>query len=399
MSDRPPAATASRNQGSFRCDVVRATDPAVLPAERALDAASFPLPLPSRQAWARHLGTPADHVAIARDETGAVRSLLGISLTATRALPLHRVARVEGVGSGYAGADGRALLLAVSDFARQHPRILRVVVEVETSDDAARRTISGFLHEAGYRRIPSERVSERTLSIDLRPTEEEMFAALSRRGRQNIRLAAKQGLETVALGEPRDERYGSRMNALLVDALARTGAAPQDKDWGAIFALCRDRPERSRVAAVFRGAGREPDDLVGYAWGMHHGDRVEYSTGASARIPGVSLPILYPAIWDIVLWGKRTGGTWFDLGGVTPGEPGSGDALGGISHFKRGFSKDEVSLGEEWALAPHPLRARIADWTSAMARRVRERRQARHQGVAASTPELPAHEPSPSADA
>lgn len=364
-STRPPGGASS-----ISASVVPTLTDRVVAAERELDAARFAIPLPSRVEWARYLGNAQHHTAVAHGASGSVEAMIGVSLTRTRALPLHRIARVEACGEAYATAAGRELLVAVADFARRESRILRVVVEVESRDDGAREVLTGFLREAGYQRIASERVSERTLAIDLRPTEEAMFAALSRRGRQNIRLATKQGLETAVLDDP---RYGDRMNALLVDAMARTGAASEAVDWNAIFSLSRALPHRSRVSGVFRGASRDVAALVGYAWALHHGDRVEYNTGASDRLPGESLPILYPALWDLVLWGKRSGGTWFDLGGVSPGDLGSGDALGGISHFKRGFSKVEVALGEEWVFTPHPLRARVADWASRTARRLRER--------------------------
>ncbi|HEX6313210.1 MAG TPA: hypothetical protein VFZ73_00060 [Gemmatimonadaceae bacterium] len=158
--------------------------------------------------------------------------------------------------------------------------------------------------------------------------------------------------------------YGPRMNALLVHALARTGGATQEEDWAAIMRLCADVPHRSRVVGLFAGESRAPDSLLGFAWGIHHGDRVEYHIGASARVPDVKIRILSPVLWDLITWGRRTGGQWFDLGGITPGSAGSEDPLGGISDFKRGFSKVETLLGEEFALEPSPFRWRLASLNS-----------------------------------
>jgi hypothetical protein len=163
------------------------------------------------------------------------------------------------------------------------------------------------------------------------------------------------------------------MNKLLAESFARTGGRSQSEDLATVIRLCAAIPDRSRVVGAFRGPSRSPEDLVGFAWGLHHGDRVQYHTGASARIPGVRLPILYPVLWDLITWGKRTGGTWFDLGGVTPGSSGSDDALGGISDFKRGFSKVEIALGQEWEFAPSPLLWRVAQQSSRVARWLRAR--------------------------
>lgn len=391
--DAAVEATTAPDQTVERWPAVSATvlasaAAAVREAERELDARRFPIPLPSRVAWATALGSARDRTMVARGAGGECLALASVSITRTRALPWHLVARVESFGEPYATAAGAALLRCLTAWSRRHPMILRAVVELECRDEAARTTLRAMLHEAGFVRSRAERVSERTLAIDLAPSEDQIFASFGRSTRQNIRSAAKHGLEVAPID---DARYGARMNLLLEESLARTGAPAQVMDWGAIVQLCRQLPHRSRVVGVFRGSAREPADLVGFAWGLHHGERVEYHTGASARIPGVRLPILYPAIWDLVSWAKRSAGEWFDMGGVTAGTLGSSDALGGISDFKRGFTKDEIALGEEWEYAPHRWRARIAGWTSQLAgtvrRRLHAKRLARAAAAAAPAPE------------
>lgn len=352
-------------------------------AERELDGQGVVLPLQSRREWGRILGGAHHRMLIAADASGRAIGMMGVGVTGTRALPGHRVARVDSVGDAYASPTGKALLERLTQFGRMNSRVLRVVVELECRTDEARTTLAGWLRDLGYSRIPSERVSERTLLIDLAPDEEQIFAAFGRTTRQNIRSVAKHGLELASLDFP---NLSARMNALLQLSMARTGADADEMDWPSIMKLSAALPHRSRVVGVFRGAGREEEDLVGYAWGLHHGDRVEYHTGASARITGVRLPVLYPALWDLISWGKRTGGTWFDLGGVTAGTVGSSDALGGISDFKRGFSKHEIALGEEWAFSPSPMKARISSWASSLADAARNARRARRSAAAAVVP-------------
>jgi lipid II:glycine glycyltransferase (peptidoglycan interpeptide bridge formation enzyme) len=65
-------------------------------------------------------------------------------------------------------------------------------------------------------------------------------------------------------------------------------------------------------------------------------------------------------MWDLIVWAKRAGATWFDFGGVTAGTAGSGDPLGGISDFKRLFSKERAEVAEDWVLEPRKLVARLA---------------------------------------
>ena len=60
-------------------------------------------------------------------------------------------------------------------------------------------------------------------------------------------------------------------------------------------------------------------------------------------------------------WAKSQGVTWFDFGGITVGTQGDpDDPLGGISDFKRYFSRDVVEVGEERVFEPRRLRAGLA---------------------------------------
>jgi lipid II:glycine glycyltransferase (peptidoglycan interpeptide bridge formation enzyme) len=75
-------------------------------------------------------------------------------------------------------------------------------------------------------------------------------------------------------------------------------------------------------------------------------------------------------IWDLIQWVKRTAALWFDLSGVTLGSTEDGkDALGGISDFKRFFSRTIVNVGEEWILESHPIRTPLAGGASALVKR------------------------------
>ena len=78
--------------------------------------------------------------------------------------------------------------------------------------------------------------------------------------------------------------------------------------------------------------------------------------------------VVHPLFWDLILWAKRGGATWFDLGGVTTGTTGSGDPVGGISDFKRLFSKHMAEVADDWVLEPRWLPARLAAVVSSGAR-------------------------------
>src|SRR5207249_11101081 len=104
------------------------------------------------------------------------------------------------------------------------------------------------------------------------------------------------------------------------------------------------------------------DTLLAFAWGCHHGDHAHYDAAASTRHTDLKLPLGYALAGDLIRWSKQNGATWFDFGGVTTGSRTCGDAdpVGGISDFKRYFSKNIIEVGDEWVLEPRSIRAALA---------------------------------------
>lgn len=360
--------TAAAPDVVSRIESVPSAGDAAQSAALALDAAGLPLPLSSRPEWMRHRGAPGSVSLAAVDASGRCLAMLAVQETASRALPGFRVLRLESVGDFYAGPAGISLLEAAVRLARAQGRVLRLVVELTCRSAEGRAILGDALKALEFQKMAPERIPVRTLVVELAGTEESILASFGRSTRQNIRGAAKHGLTLSVLDDP---GLDARMNELLAASLARTGAALQKEDWEKVMKASAELPHRSRLIGAFHAGGQNPPNLVGFAWGRHHGDRVEYHTGASARLPGVRLPILYPVLWDLICWGRQNNGQWFDLGGVTEGTVGSDDALGGISDFKRGFSKNEIVFGEEWALEVTPLASKVASLVSAAAKRVR----------------------------
>ena len=112
---------------------------------------------------------------------------------------------------------------------------------------------------------------------------------------------------------------------------------------------------------LFGHGKSEPDTLLAFAVGHNHGDHVQYSHAASTRdTGGLPLPLGYALAWHIICWGKDLGAEWFDFGGITQGSHDSGDRLGGISDFKRYFTKTVETVGDEWVLEVRPVRSFVA---------------------------------------
>jgi lipid II:glycine glycyltransferase (peptidoglycan interpeptide bridge formation enzyme) len=123
-------------------------------------------------------------------------------------------------------------------------------------------------------------------------------------------------------------------------------------------------PELSRIAILERTDQTGPERVLAFAWGCMHGEVAEYSESGSTKSNDLKVSTSYALLWDLIRWARAGRARWFDLGGVTSGATHSDDPLGGISDFKRRFSKREVEVGQQWELYPHPARAKVATFLS-----------------------------------
>jgi len=342
----------------YSVDVLRDLGPQRQRWEGDLTTAGIPLSLTHRLAWARAGLASSSWFVGARDADGRARSGFAIDVSRSRALPGHLLLRADRLGLEAEPAAFRACIKALAELAHVDRRILRVNLELFSRDQAARQSLSPLLERYGFRRLLTPRLYEQTLVMDLRPNEQALFASLSPSARRNVRELAKQPYTLQLITDP---KFSDRLNALLLSVMARRGKDVQPLDWSRIIALSGQLPEASRLVGVFRDGASGCDALVGFAWGRAHGDHVEYYLGASARDISCRLAPGYPLLWDLIVWAKRIGAVWFDFGGVTEGShETSADKLGGISDFKRFFSRSTATVREEWKLDPHPTRAALA---------------------------------------
>jgi lipid II:glycine glycyltransferase (peptidoglycan interpeptide bridge formation enzyme) len=243
---------------------------------------------------------------------------------------------------------------------------LRVNVELFSPNSAYRKKAGATLAALGFRPTCEPRSYENTLAIDLTPTDETIFAQLHGRARRGVRAVAKRGLEIRPIDDP---ALGIRMEEIRKSTCDRHGGRFVSREWGPAIDFCRQNPALARLVGLFRTNSKGPDSLLAYAWGLHHIDHAEYHEAASIRDEEMKVPLAYGLSWDLICWAKSHKAGWFDMGGVTAGQFGDkDDPLGGISDFKRFFSKSLAQVGEEWEWEPNPTRAKLARLTSTVAR-------------------------------
>jgi hypothetical protein len=322
-----------------------------------LAAEGFHLPMQHRAPWLQAFGSDPNWFVLARS-ADRCRYGFAVECFRFRALPGHRLLRVKRLGPA---SDQQAMveaLRAACALARREPWVLRLNVEVFGADATARERLVRTLVELGFTRARRPWSYHDTVTLDLSKTEEEILASFHPTARRHIRAVAKRPVE---VGLVTEQRYADRMEALLRESLDRTAGEYLDGDYSGWIELGRTHPDLVRVVGMFSTEGTDPERLWAFAIGYHHGNHVEYGVAASTRDTGaVRLPMGYALAWDLTRWAKATGAQWFDFGGITEGSHGEDDPLGGISDFKRYFSKNKITVGDEWVYEPRPVRAALA---------------------------------------
>jgi hypothetical protein len=333
-------------------------------AERELLEAGVPLALSHRAIWAAHVSRWESWFLLVRDASGRACAGVAIEVVRTRAMPGYAVLRVEKLGGTLPGEVSSVALEAIAKLARSTPRVLRLQLNVFSRD--GRETIGKTLEELGFREVRPPSSYRHTLVIDLKPSEDEIFASLGKSARRRIRETVKLSLRSVVITDP---LYAERLKELQLEALQRTGGHSPSEDWRGILRMSQEHPDHSRVIGVFPGEDNASENMGAFGWVCNHGDHAEYRASGSTKRSGRA-PFGYLLVWEMIRWAKTTGAEWFDMGGVTLAD-GDESALEGISEFKRFFSREVVEVGAEWVLEPSPVRARIAAIVSSGAQQIR----------------------------
>lgn len=339
--------------------------------EAMLLALGCPIPVRARCAWARAF--PRINTSLLVVERGGAAGALGVERHASRALPGHHIARVLRVGASLPPDTAAAAVDALTAESKRDSRSLRVHVECFSRDADVRRLLGAVLRDRGFEPIPEPTHYGYTLATDLDGRDNAShLASLSQGVRQNIRALARY---PVALRAITDVGDSARMNALMTETLARTGAKHVERDYAPVIRFATAEPKLSRLVGLYRTDGVGADALIAFAWGLNNVDHVAYDIGASARVDEFrSLSLGYPLLWDLITWARDLGASWFDYGGV-PAADSEGEArLERISDFKRRFEKQAVHVAEEWVLTPHPLRSALATSISRVGERLRRHR-------------------------
>jgi len=335
-------------------------------AEQEVLDAGVPLALCHRAVWSFNLSYWDSWFLLVRDAFGRARAGVALELVRVRAVPGHLILRVARFGGNLPADVCTAALTAIANLARSTPHVLRV--QLNLFSRTGREVMAERLNELGFREVRPASAYQYTLAIDLKPSEDEIFAAIGKRARRAIRDSAKKSLRSIPIT---DAIYADRIKQLQHEALQRTGGHADSKNWPAILRISQEHPELSCVFGLFRGEDTAPEKMLAFAWVCHNGDHADYRAAGSTGNADVRVPLGYLPMWETIRWAKANGAEWFDMGGVTLGANDE-TALNGISEFKQSFSHQVVEVGAEWELELEPIRARFVSLASSGAGLMRE---------------------------
>src|SRR5436190_410130 len=342
----------------------------------------------SLDAVARHAGTPGaggtpPHcVDWARDVMGGKPWWLEVSgpgaahprgfavtVIPTRALPGHRILRLEQLRFAPDPGAAEAAVRYLMDAARRDTRIVRLNVDTFYGDSAEMDAGDAAMRRLGLAKPARSRLYTHTVRMDLSPSTDTILAGLHATTRRKIRLAGKRALELRVVN---DARIGARLDEILAETFGRTASRAEPQPWTQVIEYCRNHPDRARLVSAVRTDRDGPDATIAFALGVRHADHVEYAVAGSTRPEDLHVAVGYAVAWELICWARSAGARWFDFGGVTEHEDPT-DARRGIRNFKLMFGADVAEVRREWTFVARPTRhawISAAGWLTERVRRV-----------------------------
>ena len=275
-----------------------------------------------------------------RDEAGAPSAQLAVYLTRPRRAPWFATGLAERFGPASSGEEEEFALQVLRDLFLELGEVMALRLRPERFDQPELWNFQERARRAGYHLVDAGDVT-RTLIYDLRPSEEELMAGFARKTKA---LFQGEELGLVDIKILSDPGFIPQCREALSAAFARTGGGSAHFDFETAFSLITKHPDRAAIIGLFLKS--RPERMLAYVTGFRSGAVAEYSSSGSLDDPELrSFPFNYWLLWNLMLWAKRSGASFFDLRGVTGG--GSSDPLNGISFFKRRFPARETEINRE----------------------------------------------------
>lgn len=178
----------------------------------------------------------------------------------------------------------------------------------------------------------------KTFIWDLTKNEEQLLKNMHPKGRYNIKVALKHGVEISE--DNSDKAFKEYLNLMFSGTTKRQKIYSHERSYHRLLWNCLNGKIAHLFTAKYQGK------IIAASIIFRFKDRIYYAYGASElEHREVMAPTLM--LWKIALWGKLQGYKYFDLWGAEEGK--------GFSRFKEHFGADLVEMAGTYDLPVNPL--------------------------------------------
>lgn len=225
------------------------------------------------------------------------------------------------------------VLVALRNEARKRKWWLMQVAPELQNSKATRQS----LRDLGFHQLSVDPWASGLFSLS--PSEAELLAGLKAKWRNCLRKGLRLGISVANSEENNSDLH------LLIKHYRKL---KEDKGFSGIpdeliFELARHNCENWQFT-LFYATEEGEDDIeksIGVLVTIRHGDTSTYFIG-STNDEGRKFQANYVLLWEAILYAKKMGCQWFDIGGLNNTTP------KGIAHFKNGLNAELYSLTGEW---------------------------------------------------
>ncbi|MFM6928345.1 MAG: hypothetical protein ACKOX6_07765 [Bdellovibrio sp.] len=242
----------------------------------------------------------------------------------------------------------RLLLNWLIHFCRRHTQVMNLRLQPYLPGEEHLRVAKDILNSLRFTSISPTSYTQ-TRFVDLRPEVSDILALFNANGRVKLRIKDKYA-EEASVKDISDETTTPFLQKALNESFLRSAKKECHYNFQPLFkSAAQFTQDVSIIGFYLKESPLEPKAFI---TGVRHHHMVEFSVGGSRSDERLrKFPFNHILIWQLILRSKKQGGQFFDMGGISSGA--AGDALQGISAFKRLFPGFELTVGSEMHL---PLR-------------------------------------------
>lgn len=180
-----------------------------------------------------------------------------------------------------------------------------------------------------FHKAPFNMEPRNTLMIDLSKSEEEILKNMKQKGRYNIKIAVREGVE-IRVASPSEAEVLNFADVYSQTVSRKKFDGKDKKYFEILFGHLKDLNNTKLFFASYKGK------ILASAIVIYYGDRATYFFGgtSSAHREKMAPYLLH---WHIIQDAKKAGMRWYDFWGVSPRDADSSHGWYGFTQFKEKF--------------------------------------------------------------